>query len=1187
MNGRYKKYLFITVALIALVAVLALASGSVSADTHVWIGDAGDALATNSNNWHKMPDWEDEVPTDSDDLVWNASSTNKACTFNIARTFGTVTLTSGYTGIVTQGATVAFGYTDFSQNGGKWIGVTGYVQTCSGNYIVTGGTASNILLNLKMTGNGKYYNLSVAGSWNLYQLQVSGDITIGGANDRGVIATIIDSGKTLTISSGRLYYSLIAETSDYATWAWTNNGKCDGAGTLLIYQYRANANHVITFGDIRCGLIKLFQDDYAYKYSLGANAVVTSPITVSSGDPTDSMVVDLAGKTLQCGSLSIGIRGTVNSASSGSRIITTGGITVSAATGILTATNIAWIECGDTFDSSAGTWTPGINQVNMTSAYKSIKLATAQTFYNLQLVSNINVTGRASVTHLIKYNGLTANHNYLWKNATTIGTFTSNATGLIDISARWLYIANLYRMEITTWAPAFASSPVTSIGINQAYSYSITVNETSTVTALNLPAWLTLSNNGTTTSPWVLSGTATPIGVYNIKTKAVSSNGTLTAWQNFTVTVAGWASSFTNNPLTVAKPTVTYTYAATLNESCTVSMDTKPAWATLAGKTISGIPGVIGIYSFNMKAVSTNGSLSSWKNWTVTVTGWIPTYTSSPVLTGQVLIAYSYSITVNETATVTGLTIPAWLTLTHNGTATSPWVLGGTPTVAGVYSISTKAVSSNGTLTTWQNFSITVIGRWAPTYTSSPILTGTENIAYSYSLTVNETATVTAINIPSWLTLSHNGTTTSPWVLAGTPTVHGVYLIKIKGLSSAGLLYSYQNFSITIANTWAPTFTSSPVLTGIENVAYSYTITLNVTGTVTSLNVPSWLSIAAAKNGTTGPWVLTGTPTVHGVYVVNLRAYSAVGLLYSYQNFSITIANTWAPAFTSSPGTSGITFQVYSYTPTCNESVNLVVITKPAWATMAGGTLSGFSTVAGIFAFQLSATSIAGTLTASQYWNVTIIMVPATITSAAPSTSINEDHGYYYNATADQTGTWSIVTLHPWMTIGSGTGKVTGTPDNLDIASRTVSLRLTNINGTGYRNWTLIVVNVAVVFTSSPVTTGHEDGFYSYNAQSSDEGFGAVYSVTDSTGQLTVNPSSGVLSGTITGRTYLQINLTVNDGHGSIAFQNFTITVPTPGEEMWAISQMIVPIMFLVFVVLLICLVVFMIGGSFGRHGRG
>lgn len=87
-----------------------------------------------------------------------------------------------------------------------------------------------------------------------------------------------------------------------------------------------------------------------------------------------------------------------------------------------------------------------------------------------------------------------------------------------------------------------------------------------------------------------------------------------------------------------------------------------------------------------------------------------PTFTSSPVTSGEIGVTYSYSITATDADTPTGeltfgsAALPAWLTLTDHGDGTA--TLSGTPQDPGQYAVAISV--SDGDYVNWQSFEIAV-----------------------------------------------------------------------------------------------------------------------------------------------------------------------------------------------------------------------------------------------------------------------------------------------------------------------------------------------------------------------------------------------------------------------------------------------------------------------------------------------
>jgi len=150
------------------------------------------------------------------------------------------------------------------------------------------------------------------------------------------------------------------------------------------------------------------------------------------------------------------------------------------------------------------------------------------------------------------------------------------------------------------------------------------------------------------------------------------------------------------------------------------------------------------------------------------------------------------------------------------------------------------------------------------------------------------------------ISASGGGTTGNRnWGMSGSAGMNiAVYGFSGNVSVSVGQVYA-DNFQLALntqdssANT-APAFTSSPVTTAVNGVAYSYTATatdleLN-TITFSKFSGPSWLNVAAS--GT-----VSGTPPdgSSGTFSVTIRATdNATSPAFTDQNYSITVRSTFS-----------------------------------------------------------------------------------------------------------------------------------------------------------------------------------------------------------------------------------------------------------------------------------------------------
>jgi len=172
-----------------------------------------------------------------------------------------------------------------------------------------------------------------------------------------------------------------------------------------------------------------------------------------------------------------------------------------------------------------------------------------------------------------------------------------------------------------------------------------------------------------------------------------------------------------------------------------------------------------------------------------------------------------------------------------------------------------------------------------------------------------------------------------------------------------------------------------------------------------------------------------------------------------------------------------------------------------------------------------------------------------------------------YEATdIDPTGdtfTWSLHTNASWLSINMTTGNLSGTPSKTD--SGTYWVEVTVRDGKGgldVTNFTITVPKVPItpppppenkrpVITTDNVHIAYVGDIYSVDYEAKDDDtplINLTWSVTTNATWLTINSSTGVLSG-VPGDsdvgTY-NVNVTVSDGEGGLAFTNFILTVKYP-----------------------------------------
>jgi hypothetical protein len=473
---------------------------------------------------------------------------------------------------------------------------------------------------------------------------------------------------------------------------------------------------------------------------------------------------------------------------------------------------------------------------------------------------------------------------------------------------------------------------------------------------------------------------------------------------------------------------------------------------------------------------------------------------------------YSYSIVVTDqdeedTLIITAPTKPAWLTFTDHGNGTATLV--GTPAFADIGSHSVVLDVYDGTSHIRQAFTITVDDRnVAPGFTSTPVTEATEDEVYTYNITavdanVGDTIRLIANLKPAWLTLTDHGDGTA--TLTGTPTNADVGSHEVRINAWDANLFTPQVFWILVAdNNVGPTFTSTPVTFTFEDDAYEYVITtsdanLGDTLVLDAVTMPAWLALTldGAGGGT-----LAGTPTNNhvGDHNVVLRVFD--GTIATLQSFTINVNNTNdAPAFTSTPPTSVIEDNVYTYKVTAADVDAGAVLSfsaiLPAWLTLTDhgngtATLAGTPDFPDVGVHDIVLVVSDGGLNVEQLFTVTVIdpNIPPTFAST-PLTSAFEDNVYTYEVVAGDQDAGDMLTITAltkpgWLSFhdhGNRTATLTGTPTDGDLGSHAIVLEVfdgrahvqqsfminvanTNDAPTGISARVTTFANVAIVFAA-------------------------------------------------------------------------------------------------------------------------
>ena len=845
-----------------------------------------------------------------------------------------------------------------------------------------------------------------------------------------------------------------------------------------------------------------------------------------------------------------------------------------------------------TFSRSAGTLPAGLALNASTGAITGTPTAAGTSNFTIRATDGIGAIGSraysvtiaaAIVVNPATLPGGTVGSAYSRTVTTTGGTGTktfSVSAGALPTGLSLNAVSGVISGAPTSAGSSnFTIRATDSIGAIGARAYSVTINPAITLSPATLP-------NGTSGTPYsrtvsasggtgtftysvsagslgaglalnaatgVISGTPTTVGTRNFTIRATDGNATFGS-QAYSITINA---AITVNPATLANGTVGTPYSRTVSATggsgsytFSVSAGTLPAGLALnaANGVISGTPTASGASSFTVRATDTNGAVGA-RAYSVTMAN--PPVVVNPATLPGGAVGASYNQIVSATGgTGGGYTFSVSAGSLGAGLAlnAATGVISGTPTTAGARNFTIRAQDSGGGSGT-RAYSITINAAIAVSPASLP--GGTVSVGYSQSVTASGgsgtfTYTISAGTLPAGLTLN-----ASNGLVSGTPTIAGPNSFTMRATDGNGASGS-RAYSVTI--TAAP-IVINPATLPAATVGLAYGQTISATGgtgaktfAVTAGSLPSGLSL----NASTG--AITGTPTSAATFNFTITATDTVAATGS-RAYSITVSP--AAALSIAPASLPATTQGFAYSQpvtasggTAPYSYAVTAGSLPTGLSLntATGAIAGTSSAAGSFNFTITATGSFGATGSRAYTvfvNASIAVNPASL----PATT----QGVAYSQSVSSTGGTGAVTfavsagsLPAGVSLNAASGAITGTPS----AAGTFNFTITGtdtLGAAGSRGYT-IVIAAALVVNPATLPNGTVGIAYAQTINATG-GTGAVtFSITTgaSPGGLSLNASSGALTGTPSSAATFTFTVTATDGVGATGSRTYTVTI-NPG----------------------------------------
>jgi hypothetical protein len=365
---------------------------------------------------------------------------------------------------------------------------------------------------------------------------------------------------------------------------------------------------------------------------------------------------------------------------------------------------------------------------------------------------------------------------------------------------------------------------------------------------------------------------------------------------------------------------------------------------------------------------------------------------------------------------------------------------------------------------------------YAPVFLSTPVTAVNEDVAYSYTLSIDDidatdTLTLSAPVKPSWASFSWTaGQKTA--ILSGTPPDAGTYNVTLR-VSDKHITHD-QVFSINVANVVdAPAFSSTPITSVNENAAYSYTVTVTDADasddiSITAVTLPAWLTLNHAAGARTA--TITGTPARANIGTHPVKISASDGYVTVEQSYTLTVVSVNTPPVITGQSALNVnedeSITLLKSNLTITDAQNpasdiSIVVQEGTNYTFTGNTVTPVTDFNGMLSVNVIARDLLEDgLPYAVSVTVNPVNDPPEVTSE-PGLTASVGYLYYYIMTATDvdniTLTKSVVTKPDWLNFSALGGVISGTPIESSVGEHLIVMQVSDGTNVVDKTFTLTV----------------------------------------------------------------------------------------------------------------------------------